>query len=182
MKQLGILCLCLQVLGISTAAAAQQIVEYSMYDEFGDIMFNAPGRLVKNGSHKSFKMDDGYQSEQDISTYRYRTDNEESTFNRTLNMESDVLTTYKKNQYKTNQTWKFRPLDEEKQKKIIIIEDEPARQHPGNQQYPGNQMYRAPMMRPYMPYSPMAPTMPMSPMMPMAPMMPGLMYPYMPYY
>lgn len=166
MKQLGILCLCLMVLGISTVAAAQQIVEYSMYDEFGDIMFNAPGRLVKNGSSKSYKLEDDYQSEQEFSTFRYRTESDESAYNRTLNMESGKLTTYKKNRYKTNQVWKFRPLDEKKEKKIIKIEDEPARQ------LPRQQMYRAPMTRPYTPYTPYAP---------MVPMLPGLMYPYMRY-
>lgn len=186
MKQLGILCLCLLTMGFSTVATAQQIVEYSMYDEFGDIMFNAPGKLVKNGGYRSFKLDGDFQSDQDLSKYRYRTDASESTYNRTLNRESDVLTTYSNQRYKTNKVWKFRPLDEEKDKKIIKIEDEPAKQT--NQ---GTMMqYRTPMMSPYSPMmmSPyMSPYMsPMmspytSPYMPMVPMMPGLVYPYMSY-
>lgn len=180
MKQLGILCLlCLLILGISTAVVAGQVVEYSMYDEFGDIMFNAPGKLTINGKQKSFKLDDALQSDQDLSKYRYRTDDSKSVYsgaqNREEDTERDVLTTYSRDRYKTNQVWKFRPLDEEKEKKIIKIEDEPVRTFKANPYYGTSPVYRSPMRTPMM--SPM-----MSPMMtPMVPIMPGLMYPMMPY-
>ena len=169
MRHVGILCLCLIILGSSTVARAQQVVEYSMYDEFGDIMFNAPGKLLKNGEKKSIQHEDDFHLGQDLSKYRYRTDSLESTYSRSRSKEDDVLTTYKKDRYRTDKVWKFRPLDEKKEKKIIKIEEKPARQ------FQRNQMYRAPMMSPYMPM------MPYSPLTPRVPMMPGGMYPYMPY-
>ena len=139
MRHVDILCLCLMILGISTVAKAQQVVEYSIYDEFGDIMFNAPGKLVKNGGKKSIQLDDKFHDDQDFSKYRYRTENIESTYNRSLSKEDDVLTTYRKDRYRTDQVWKFRPLDEEKEKKVIKIEDKPVRFFPGNQGNQGNQ-------------------------------------------
>lgn len=163
------------ILGMSTVAAAQQVAEYSMYDEFGEIMFNAPGKLLKNGGKKAIHMDGDSRPGEDFSNYRYRTDSFESTYNRSYNKEDDVLTAYKKDRYRTDKAWKFRPLDEEKDKKIIKIEDEPARL------FQGNQMYRTPAVRPYMPMMPYSPMAPMAPMAPMVPVMPGLIYPYMPY-
>jgi hypothetical protein len=142
-----------------------------MYDEFGDIMFNAPGRLVLNGGKKSFYLDEDYSSGEDLSNYRYRTDSNGSSYSRNQNRETEVLTTHKKNRYNTNQVWKFRPLEENKEKKIIKIEDEPVGIFPQNPM-----MYRSPLV------APLAPIRPYAPMMPMVPMMPGQMYPYFPPY
>jgi len=173
MTQLGILCLCLLTLSFSTAAISEQIVEYSMYDEFGDIMFNAPGRLVKNGGYKSYRLEEGTQSQDDLSNYRYRTDNNQSIYSGTFNRESDVLTTYKKNHYNTNQAWNFRPLDEKKEKKIIKIEDKPV------VPFQAHQMLRSSPMQYQMPYQMGTPMV--TPAMPMVPLMPGLVYPMLPY-
>ena len=139
-----------------------------MYDEFGDMMFNAPGQLTINGRGKTLRFDNALQSDQELSKFRYRTDDSKSTYSRTPNRESDserdVLTTYSQNRYRTNQVWKFRPLDEDKEKKIIKIEDEPIRL------FKPSPAYQPPMTSPMM-----------TPMTPMVPVMPGLMYPATPY-
>ena len=182
MKQQGILCLCSLILGISTAVLSQEIVEYSMYDEFGDIMLNAPGRLViKEKKQPVFRFEEDLQSDQDLSKYRYRTDDSTSNYNRNQSKESesDVLTSYKKKSYETNQVWKFRPLDEDKEKKVIKIEDKPVKlfQQAPTYRQPGMTPYMSPYRSPYTsPY--MSPYMPMVPMMPL---MPGQVYPMMPY-
>jgi len=127
MRQIGILCPCLLILISAASAVSQEIVEYSMYDEFGDIMFNAPGRLVKNGRSgtRQLELDEDFIPGKDFSAYRYRyrTDDNYGSAN---TKERESLTTYRKNPYKTNQVWKFRPLDEKKAQKIIKIEDEPV--------------------------------------------------------
>lgn len=127
MRQLGIICLCSLLLETTALAASEaEIVEYSMYDEFGDIMFNAPGQLVRDPGKTTFDLEDALRSDQDISRYRYRSDAADDSFSRTQNQQSEALTTYSKNRYNTNQVWKFRPLEDEKEKTIIKIEDEPA--------------------------------------------------------
>jgi hypothetical protein len=129
-------------------AATQEIIEYSMYDEFGSIMFSGPGQLVKNGRY-------AYQPpetevEPEASPYRYRWSSEP--------VESEAEMTFRpgKRYGRQQQVWKFRPREEKKEKKIIKIEDPPVAPVFRQPQYQHYQ-YRAPMLSPpgiFIPYIP----------------------------
>lgn len=172
-RQTGIVCPCLLILTILTSAVeAQQIVEFSIYDEFGDIMHNSPGMLVQNDRFKRVEIEQGTNSSQELHQYRYRSD-------RFDNRESNNLTSYKNNQFgAAKPVWKFRPLDEEKEKKVIKIDEKPVRRFQQPQPQPQLQPWSQPQYyRPYSPYT-MTPV-PTAPVMPMAPLMsPGMMYRY----
>ena len=153
---------------LTSAVEAQQIVEFSIYDEFGDIMRNSPGMLVQNDRFKTVEIEQDTNASQELDQFRYRSD-------RFQNREKNNLTSYGNNQFgAAKPVWKFRPLDEEKEKKVIKIEDKPVRrfQQPQSQIQPDYYRYR-----PYSPYT-MTP-MPIAPVMPIAPLMsPGMMYRY----
>ncbi len=137
MKQIGGLCPCLLILMLTTTSVqSREIVKFSIYDEFGDIMFDSPGKLVLNGKKGSLQLDDEDQSDVDFDKYRYRTDTYESAYEQG----QKALTTYRKNHYQ-KKVWNFRPLDKDK-KTIIKIEDSPI---PAVQQ---PMFYGSPMMMP----------------------------------
>ena len=112
MRQSGKICLYLLMLLFSRIAASGEIVEYSMYDEFGPIMFSGPGQLVKNGRYTAYQTDN--QADQTM-PYRYRW-GESAEYGH-----SQGFAPGRRGQQQ--QVWKFRPRDEKKEKKIIKIED-----------------------------------------------------------
>ncbi len=133
-------------------------------------MRNSPGMLVQNDRYKMIEIDQDTSSNGELEHFRYRLD-------RCCKEEKNNLTSYGNNRYGAKPVWKFRPLDDEKQKKVIKIEDKPVRrlQQPQQQSQLQPQYYR-----PYSPYTmtPM-PMTPMVPVMPVAPLMsPGMMYQY----
>lgn len=146
------MCPCLLLMAISTSAFTQEIREYSMYEEFGDIMFNAPGRLVKNGKFRGIGIDDDYSGSSDTEQFRYRGDGRDSSTFSIDDREFRVNTGVKKQANKSRQVWKFRPLDEENRKQVIKIEEDPVKP------FRNNRYYRPPMM-----------------------MMPGYYFPVVPY-
>jgi hypothetical protein len=179
---------------LTSAVEAQQIVEFSIYDEFGDIMRNSPGMLVENDRFNRVELDQDTDLSQELDQFRYRSD-------RLHNREENNLTSYGNNRFgAAKQVWKFRPLDEEKEKKVIKIDEKPVRdfQQPWSQPQPPQQLQqpqpqlwsqswsqrqRQPWTQPqyYRPYSPYTMTpVPIAPMMPIAPplMSPGMMYRY----
>jgi len=182
-RQTGIICPRLLILTILTSAVeAEQIVEFSIYDEFGDIMRNSPGMLVQNDRFKAVDIEQDTDANRELGQFRYRTD----SFN---NRENNNLTSYGNNQFgAAKPVWKFRPLDEEKEKKVIKIDEKPVRrfqqpwsQQPQQQQQPQPQPWsQSQYYRPYSPYTmtpmPIAPVMPMMPITP--PISPGMMYRY----
>lgn len=173
MRRKGILCPGLLTLIISsTAANAEQIVEFSMYDAFGDIMFNSPGQLVRNQRSQKLELEEPIDQETSLDKYRYR-DHQYLSTKKPLRYPSagtgdnrNSLTS-KKFRAGKQQEWKFRPLDDDK-KQVIKIEDEPVQKMLRPQANRSAQAYQPSSVSPYMPAMPM----PMVPMMPMAPGMP----------
>ncbi len=162
-------------------------------------MRNSPGMLVEADRSKPVEIEDDINASWELEKFRYRSD-------RFLDRETNNLTSYRNNQFgAAKPVWKFRPLDEDKDKKVIKIEDQPVRrllqpqqqlqQQPQLQSQPQQQMQQQtqPQLQPqpqlqaqpqyYRPYSPYMmtpmPIAPVMPYMPIAPMMsPGLMYQY----
>lgn len=174
---------------LTTGAEAHQVVEYSIYDEFGDIMHNSPGMLVQNGQYPGIEIEQAANANLEIEQFRYHS----GRFNQ---VKKNNLTSYVNNQYGEKPVWKFRPLDKDKDKKIIIVEDKPVRRlqmPPQVQPQVQFQPQAQPQVQGHSPYSSqlMMPMMQMTPMMPMAtPYMappvsplisPGMFYRY-PYY
>jgi len=119
MKRNGILLPGLLIWNLTASALyAKEIVEFSIYDEFGDIMFSGPGKLVVNDNKGAFYLEDEDHSEIDLDNFRYRRDTYESAYKQGR----EALTTYRKNHIQ-KKVWKFRPLEKEKDKKIIKIEE-----------------------------------------------------------
>jgi len=180
-RQLGIVCPGLLTLMISVSVNAQQIVDYSMYDEFGDIMFESLEHLVQNRKFGEFELERS-QDEVEIDQFRYR------SAQGSLELTLPGKKKYNSIEYLTNRNkvrsakpeWKFRPLEKEKDKKIVIIEEKPVQNllqqpQPAQQQqgfygngYGSGYGYG-------MGYTPM---MPITPIMPMYPMVPGYGNPY----
>ncbi len=187
-RQLGILCPGLLTLMISVSVDAQQIVEYSMYDEFGDIMFESLEHLVQNRKFGEFDLESS-QNDVEIDQFRYRSkqDSLELTLPGKKKYNSLEYLTNRNKARSSRPEWKFRPLDEKKDKKIVIIEEKPVEnllQQPQQSQQSGQlgqQLQQGFYGSGYgtgygtgygygMGYMPM---MPISPMMPMYPMVPG---------
>jgi hypothetical protein len=198
MKQIGRLWPYLLILMVTTTSVrSREVVSFSIYDEFGDIMFNAPGKIVLNGQANQLQIDTADQPDVDLEKFRYRTDTYESAYQQGM----EALSSYRKKQYQ-KKVWKFRPLEEDK--KTIIKIDEP--QVPGAVT-PGKQQEQAvvqpPMMSPVTGYqgwpsawsypwgmsstpsylSPYGSTGYMTPAFPMMPgtMTPGMITPGMPF-
>lgn len=118
MRCSGKICLCVLMLTLSRAAFTDEIVEYSMYDEFGSLMFNAPGRLVQN-DRRTYRFNDDSNNESESSSFRYH-------FGVPETREETRTYSFQSGKNKQQRVWKFRPRDEKKAKKIIKIEDQPV--------------------------------------------------------
>ncbi len=150
-------------------AQSREIVEFSIYDEFGDIMFNGPGELVLNGRRGSFRFEDDIELGKNLDNYRYRLDTYESAYRQG----QEALTTYRKNHLQ-QKVWKFRPLEDKKDKKIIKIEDPPSAPYQGG--------YMMPPMSPMVPMMPgLQPGLTTPGWMYPGTTTPGLMYPFYPF-
>ena len=183
-RQLGIVCPGLLTLMISVSVNAQQIVEYSMYDEFGDIMFESLEHLVQNRKFGEFDLERS-QDEIEIDQFRYRStqDSLELTLPGKKKYNSIEYLTNRNKARSAKPEWKFRPLDEEKDKKIVIIEEKPVDnllQQPQPTQQPQQGFYGNGYGTGYGFGSGYMPIMPLSPVMPIYPMVPGYSYPYWP--
>ena len=150
-------------------------------------MHNSPGMLVQNDRIKVVEIEKDTNADWELEQFRYRSD-------RFQNREENNLTSYGNNQFgAAKPVWKFRPLDEDKERKVIKIDDKPVRrmQEPQpqiQQQHIQPQLQTQPQLqmqpqyyRPY--YSPYTmtpmPIAPVMPYMPIAPLMwPGMMNQY----
>jgi len=121
MKQIGSFCPCLLILMLTTTSVqSREIVTFSIYDEFGDIMSNNSGQLTLNRSMQSLPIDDEDLDSVDFENFRYRKNTYESAYMQG----KEALTTYNKKHYQ-KKVWKFRPLEKDK-KDIIKIEEPPV--------------------------------------------------------
>ncbi len=145
MRPLGVICPCLLAMTMVFPVSAGEVIGYSMYSEFGDIMKgNDLAKLIRPKT---------VAASNDLSTYRVKVGKSSASEN------ASACRPQNTNQAKV---WKFRPLEDKKNKKIIKIEDKPV--------VPLYRYGRRPTYGGFGAYGPMPPVM-----------APGMLYPGLPY-
>lgn len=109
---------------LATSVGAHELQGFSMYDEFGDIMRNNPNHIVQQSSIQNMNVE---ATGPELSQYQFRPESLKGLNLASPRGHTNSLTSSTKNPFsQQQQVWKFRPLDEDKQKQVIKIEDIPV--------------------------------------------------------